>query len=87
MLDNVQMHGAVLADSVAALPRVLSVRGRGLLLGIEVDGASAEVVDGAREQGLLVLTAGENVVRLAPPLTVSPDEVDEALDILGRILC
>jgi acetylornithine aminotransferase len=87
LLDNVQMHGAVLADSVAALPRVLSVRGRGLLLGIEVDGASAEVVDGAREQGLLVLTAGENVVRLAPPLTVSPDEVDEALDILGRILC
>ena len=50
---------------------MLSVRGRGLLLGIEVDGAAADVVDAAREHGLLVLTAGENVVRLAPPLTVT----------------
>ena len=87
LLDNVRLHGAVLADSVALLPRVRSVRGRGLLLGIEVDGAAAEVVDAAREQGILVLTAGENIVRLAPPLTVSSEEVDEALDILARILC
>jgi acetylornithine aminotransferase len=81
------MHGTALTDSLAVLPRVLSVRGRGLLLGIEIDGAAAEVVEAAREQGLLVLTAGANVVRLAPPLTVAADEVDEALAILGRILC
>ena len=87
LLGDVRMHGAALTDSLAVLPRALSVRGRGLLLGIEIDGAAAEVVDAAREQGLLVLTAGENVVRLAPPLTVAADEVKDALAILGRILC
>jgi acetylornithine/N-succinyldiaminopimelate aminotransferase len=87
LLADVRMHGVALTDSLAVLPRVRSVRGRGLLLGIEVDGAAAEVVDAAREQGLLVLTAGENVVRLALPLTVAADEVEEAVAILGRILC
>ena len=72
LLGDVRMHGAVLIDSLAVLPRVLSVRGRGLLLGIEIDGAAAEVVDAAREQGLLVLTAGENVVRLRPRLPSPP---------------
>ncbi len=87
LLGDVRTHGAALTDSLAVLPRVLSVRGRGLLLGIEIDGAAAEVVAAAREQGLLVLTAGENVVRLAPPLTVAADDVEEALAILARILC
>ena len=63
------------------------MRGRGLLLGVEVEGAAADVVDVARESGLLVLTAGENVVRLAPPLTVSAADVEDALQILGRIFC
>jgi acetylornithine aminotransferase len=44
-------------------------------------------VEAAREQGLLVLTAGDTVVRLAPPLSTTADEIDEALAILGRILC
>jgi acetylornithine/N-succinyldiaminopimelate aminotransferase len=87
LLGNVLMHGAVLAEGLQSLPGVSSVRGRGLLLGIEIEGAAVEAVDAAREHGLLVLTAGENVVRLAPPLTVSPEDVGEALGILGRILC
>ncbi len=87
LLDNVQLRGAQLAEALAPLPGVLSVRGRGLLIGIEVEGAAADVVDAAREHGLLVLTAGENVVRLAPPLTVTAGDVDEALEILDRIFC
>jgi acetylornithine/N-succinyldiaminopimelate aminotransferase len=87
LLDNVRTQGAALADPVGSLSRVRSVRGRGLLLGIEIDGAAADVVDAARAHGLLVLTAGENVVRLAPPLTVSAEEVEEALGILDGILC
>ena len=39
-----------------------------------------------REEGLLVLTAGENVVRLAPPLTVEADVVAAALEILARVV-
>ncbi len=87
LLDDVQLRGAQLAEALAPLPGVLSVRGRGLLIGIEVDGAAADVVDAARESGLLVLTAGENVVRLAPPLTVTAGDVDDALQILDRIFC
>jgi acetylornithine/N-succinyldiaminopimelate aminotransferase len=87
LLGDVQVHGHVLVEGLTRLPGVISVRGHGLLLGIEIEGAAAEVVDAAREQGILVLTAGENVVRLAPPLTVTAEDVDEALGILGRILC
>jgi acetylornithine aminotransferase len=86
LLDHVRVQGAALAEAVRTLPGVVSVRGRGLLLGIEIEGA-AEVVDVARAQGLLVLTAGENVVRLAPPLTVTAGDIDEAVSILRRIFC
>ena len=87
LLDNVRRRGTQLAEALAPLPGVVSVRGRGLLLGIEVEGAAADVVDAARESGLLVLTAGENVVRLAPPLTVTAGDVDDALQVLARIFC
>ena len=87
LLGNVQIRGTALVEGLERLPGATSVRGRGLLLGIEIEGAATEVVDAAREQGLLVLTAGENVVRLVPPITVTAEDVNEALDILGRILC
>jgi len=87
LLDNVRLRGAQLAEALSGQPGALSVRGRGLLLGIDVEGAAVDVVDAARESGLLVLTAGESTVRLAPPLTVTAGEVDEALVILGCILC
>jgi acetylornithine aminotransferase len=86
LLENVRDRSAQLSSALGQLPGV-SVRGRGLLLGLEIEGSAAEVVDAARAHGLLVLTAGDNVVRLAPPLTVDADEVDEALSILSRILC
>ncbi len=87
LLGNVLMCGAVLVEALQDLPGVSSVRGRGLLLGIEIEGSAAEVVDAAREHGLLVLTAGENVVRLAPPLTVQQADIDEAVGTLRRIFC
>ena len=80
LLANVGAQGERLR---AALP---GLRGAGLLLGLELDGPAAEVVDACREAGLLVLTAGERVLRLAPPLTVTGAEVDEALAILTEAL-
>jgi acetylornithine/succinyldiaminopimelate/putrescine aminotransferase len=65
----------------------VAVRGRGLLLGVVIAGHAADAVDAARAEGLLVLTAGEDVVRLAPPLTVTAGEVEEALTLLYRIFC
>jgi acetylornithine/N-succinyldiaminopimelate aminotransferase len=87
LLADLRARGAQLASGLAQFDGVLEVRGRGLLLGAVVEGSAADVVEAARSEGLLALTAGENVLRLAPPLTVSVDEVDEALAVLGRILC
>ena len=52
-------------------PRVIEVRGAGLLVGVELDGPAAPVIAAARERGLLVINAGENVLRIAPPLIVT----------------
>jgi acetylornithine aminotransferase len=87
LLANVTEQGRVLAEALAALPGVTEVRGRGLLLGAVLERPAAEVVVQCREQGLVVLTAGDDVLRLAPPLTVGEDEVGEAIRIVGRILC
>jgi acetylornithine aminotransferase len=88
VLGNVRERGAQLAKGLAALPGVTAVRGRGLLVGAVVaTGLATDAVEAARAEGLLVLTAGEDVVRLAPPLTATAADVAEALDILGRILC
>ncbi len=69
-----------LAGLVAAHPDVLeSVRGLGMMLGLKCRAPNAEVARAAFDEGLLVVGAGENVVRLAPPLTISPEEMDEGL--------
>jgi acetylornithine/N-succinyldiaminopimelate aminotransferase len=87
LLGRIRMLGQALLEAAVRLPGVVEARGRGLLVGLELDRAAADVVDAARERGLLVLTAGENVVRLAPPLTVGAGEVEEALGVLSSILC
>jgi acetylornithine aminotransferase len=87
LLANVRERGSELEAGLSELPGVVAVRGRGALLGLVVEGEAAEIVDSARADGLLVLTAGESVVRLAPPLTVSADDTAEAISILDRILC
>jgi acetylornithine/N-succinyldiaminopimelate aminotransferase len=83
LLANVREQGHALAGALAALPGVLEVRGRGLLLGVVVDRPPAEVVTACRSRGLIVLTAGDDVVRIAPPLTVGAQEVASALELLG----
>jgi acetylornithine/N-succinyldiaminopimelate aminotransferase len=64
--------------------RVERVRGRGMLLGVVLRGvAAAEVMKGARERGLLVNAIGDDVLRLAPPLTLRPAEADLAVERLA----
>ena len=64
---------------------IKSVRGRGLLVAAVLSEASATHVDRCRELGLIVNSTGGNVLRLAPPLTVSADEIDSALKILAEV--
>jgi acetylornithine/N-succinyldiaminopimelate aminotransferase len=86
LLANVRARGEELAAGLASLPGVLEVRGRGLLLGATLDRPVAPVVDSCRERGLLVLSAGPDVLRLTPPLVIGPAEVEEALGMIAAAL-
>jgi acetylornithine aminotransferase len=86
LLAHVATQGGRLAAALAAFPAVRTVRGAGLLVGAVLDRPVAPVVDACRDAGLVVLTAGEGVLRLAPPLTVSAEEIDLALDVLAGVL-
>ncbi|HMH49888.1 MAG TPA: acetylornithine transaminase [Candidatus Acidoferrum sp.] len=65
---------------------VREVRGRGLLIGAGLTKPVGPIVDACREAGLLVLSAGEQVLRLAPPLIVEERECDRALGIIDGAL-
>jgi predicted acetylornithine/succinylornithine family transaminase len=86
LLADVRARGAQLAAGLAALPAVREVRGRGLLLGAVLDRPVGPVVDACREHGLLVLSAGPEVLRLTPPLVVSAEEVEHALRTIESVL-
>jgi acetylornithine/N-succinyldiaminopimelate aminotransferase len=61
-----------------------TVRGRGLLLGVQLDAAPGPLVTAAREQGVIVGPAGNNTLRLAPPLIISDAEIDELCAALAK---
>ena len=86
LLASVTARGLELAAGVARLPGVTEVRGRGLLLAADVERPAAEIVDEARARGLLVGTAGERTLRLTPALTISSDEVAQAIELLAEVL-
>jgi acetylornithine/N-succinyldiaminopimelate aminotransferase len=75
-----------LADRVATYPKLFAeLRGAGLLLGIRCLVPAADFVARLRENGLLTLTAGENVLRILPPLVVSEEEIAEAVGIIDKV--
>jgi predicted acetylornithine/succinylornithine family transaminase len=86
LLERVVARGAQLARGLDGLPDVVEVRGRGLLLAAVLERDAGGVVDECRARGLLVLTAGADVLRLLPPLVVTEAEVDEALGVLREVL-
>jgi predicted acetylornithine/succinylornithine family transaminase len=86
LLADVTVKGRALADGLAALPGVREVRGAGLMLGAELDRSPAEAVDACAERGLLVGTAGVDVLRLTPPLVVTTAEIEHALGVLEEVL-
>ncbi len=66
--------------------RITELRGIGLMIGIELDGPAAPVVDACRDMGLLVGKAGDNVVRLVPPLILERVHIETAVEILEAAL-
>ncbi|KAH9821399.1 Acetylornithine/Succinylornithine transaminase [Teratosphaeria destructans] len=61
---------------------VKEVRGRGLILGMQLMADPTPVITAARERGLLIITCGTNTLRFVPPLVISDKEIDEGMEIL-----
>ncbi|MEO8705375.1 MAG: acetylornithine/succinylornithine family transaminase [Kofleriaceae bacterium] len=91
LIERVMQAGQYLATELGELViefpgHVTDVRGRGLLRGIAVTGAPAQIVARCREKGVLLSVAGDKVVRFAPPYIVGRAEIDEAVTTLRGVL-
>ncbi len=87
-LAEVEAKGRLLRDLLEEInsPHVLEIRGKGLMVGLELDIEAAEVVARGYEQGLILVNAGPNVLRLVPPLVITEDEIHEVAARLARVL-
>ena len=77
---------AALESFVEKYDKALEVRGAGLMLGLAVEGDPAAVVEAFREAGVLALTAGSNVVRFLPTLSMKESHLEEAVEMMGDAL-
>ena len=86
VLDNVVKQSKVLMDGIVELskkyPCIQGVRGKGLMVGAVLDQPAGKVLSILRGKGMIALSAGENVLRLVPPLNVSGDECRKALELI-----
>jgi acetylornithine/N-succinyldiaminopimelate aminotransferase len=90
-LGHVEAVAARLRDGLDKLAskhgnKIAEVRGQGLMLGLRCHGPNTALIAALIGNGLLTVIAGDNVVRLLPPLIITHDHVDEALGILDRTL-
>jgi predicted acetylornithine/succinylornithine family transaminase len=86
LLEHVARVGAHLEQGLRAIasrqPAITSVRGAGVMWGLEIDRPAAAIVDAARERRLLINRTSDTVIRLLPPYVITEKEIDEALPLL-----
>ncbi len=90
VLDNVRNLTPYLEEKLDALvakyPCIKERRGKGFMQGLELDGvAPGEIVNKGIEKGILMLTAGVNVLRLLPPLVITKEDIDRMYEILDEV--
>ena len=86
-LKDVREKSELLQSKLRALPHVTSVRGQGFLLAFELEEAIPDLVTHLLENGLIIGgSAQKNTYRLTPPLTLSREEIDQAITILSTVL-
>ncbi len=90
LLNDVQSKGQFLIEnlrkSLVNKRNVIEVRGVGLMVGIEVTNDPSQVVREAKRMGLIILTAGKNVIRLLPSLTITKKQLEKGIEILTEII-
>ncbi len=88
-LEEVRSKSAILMEQLQLAfqdhPKISAVRGLGMMIGIETSISLSRLVEAARQKGLIILTAGENVIRLLPPLTISREEIQQGIAILKEV--
>jgi acetylornithine/succinyldiaminopimelate/putrescine aminotransferase len=90
LLDAVAARGRQLIEGLQSLASrhgvLRKVRGRGLMIGVEMEHPVEPILDRLRERGILAGSAGRNVLRLLPPFVVSVEEIDRFLDTFDGVL-
>ncbi len=90
LLDNALVQGDRIKFGLSMrlqnAAHVVSVRGTGLMIGIELDRPCGELVEAARHQGLLINVASGNVVRLVPPLNINEEESDLIIEKISALI-
>ena len=88
ILDNVNEVGDYFLEQLKALDKeiIADVRGKGLMVGIELTKPGAEYVDKLREEGFLINCTSGNVLRFVPPLIITKEEIDEFVKALDKVL-
>ena len=90
VLENVRRTGAYLTERLEELVNKYDIvkerRGVGLIQGIELTVSPKEVIAKALEKGLILFSAGTNVIRFVPPLVITESDVDEMIEKLGEAL-
>jgi len=66
---------------------IQNIRGKGLMIGIECKHEVASFIEQLEKEGLLVLQAGPNVIRLLPPLIVTNEELEQAVYMIKKVVC
>ena len=85
LLKEVAEKGEYIVKKVMSFKNVKSVSGLGLMLGIEIEGTASDVAKECIKNGVLILTA-KTKLRLVPPLSITYEQIDKALDILREII-
>ncbi|WP_206423474.1 acetylornithine transaminase [Enterococcus mediterraneensis] len=88
-LEDVQKKGTYLLEALKKIDssKIKEVRGRGLMIGIELqqEFSVEDIIKDLEKAGLLTLKAGQNVLRLLPPLTISMKEIDEGIEKIKKV--
>jgi acetylornithine/succinyldiaminopimelate/putrescine aminotransferase len=88
MLAHITAMGELLVERLKGIdsPHIKEVRGFGLMIGIEMDCEVAPFIQTAYAQGVILLNAGANVLRLLPAYIVSESDIDQCVSVIQQII-
>ncbi len=88
MIENSRITGKYFMDKMKEIdsPHIIEVRGKGLWIGIELDRLARPYTDRLREEGLLCKETHENNIRFSPPLIITKEEIDWAVERIDKVI-